>query len=114
MATDAKIREREGEALQLLMDGYSPASIASDLPIKHKVTPRTARRYVAAEQLEYFDAPMQRGDELEFSVALQIERLDRIADSSRVLGRGSSTRLLQAEAATGLREARLKWLQRKD
>ena len=40
MATDAKIREREGEALQLLMDGYSPASIARDLAIKHKVIRR--------------------------------------------------------------------------
>ena len=86
MATDAKIREREGEALQLLMDGYSPASIARDLAIKHKVTPRTARRYVAAAQLEYFEAPMTR-NELDNSVLrYQIERLDRIADSAREVG----------------------------
>ena len=110
MTTDAKIREREAEALQLLMDGYSPASIARDLAIKHKVTPRTARRYVAAAQLEYFDAPMTR-NELEFGVALQIERLDRIADSAREVGEVKHE-IAAAKAAAGLREARLKSLQR--
>lgn len=110
MTKDTELRERQDQALQLLMDGYSPASIARSLAIQHKMTPRTARRYVAKAQLEYFDAPMTR-NELEFGVALQIERLDRIADTARETGEVKHE-IAAAKAAASMREARLKSLQR--
>ena len=58
MTTNDEMEMRTAEALELLTDGYSPASIARTLAKQHKVNLRTARRYVAAAKLDYFDAPM--------------------------------------------------------
>ena len=110
MATNDEIKQREEQALELLIQGYSPASIARKLASKHDVSLRNARRYVAAAKLDYFDAPMTR-NELEFGLHLQIERLELIADAAKEAGEPKQE-IAAIKACASLREARLKALQR--
>jgi len=110
MTTNDEIKQREQEALQLLIEGYSPASIARKLASDHGVVLRTARRYVAAAKDDYFDAPMTR-NELEFGLQLQIERLELIADAAKEAGEAKQE-IAAIKACASLREARLKALQR--
>ena len=110
MTTADEMEIRTAEALELLTDGYSPASIARTLARQHKVNLRTARRYVAAARDDYFDAPMTR-NELEFGLQLQVERLELIADAAK--DAGDATQEIKAiKACASLREARLKAIQR--
>ena len=110
MATNDEIKLTEQEALDLLIEGYSPASIARKLASKHDVSLRNARRYVAAAKLDYFDAPMTR-NELEFGLHLQIERLELVADAAKEAGE-TKQEIAAIKACASLREARLKAIQR--
>ena len=110
MATKDEMEIRTEEALELLTDGYSPASIARTLAKQHNVNLRTARRYVAAARDGYFDAPMTR-NELEFGLQLQVERLELIADAAKDAG-DTNQEIKAIKACAALREARLKAIQR--
>lgn len=81
-STAAQTEARIAEALQGLQDGLTRATIVQELATKHRVTPRTARRWVQAALCDYFDAPMT-DVELSFGVSSAIERLELIADRSR-------------------------------
>ena len=109
-STDKHLESSIAEALELLLDGYSPASIIKQMSRSKKVSIRQARRYVAAAKLDYFDAPMTR-NELEFGIQLHIERLDRIADSAHQAGE-TKQEISAAKASAQLSEQRLKSLQR--
>ena len=98
------------EALELLLDGYSPASIVKQISRSTGVSIRQARRYVAAAKLDYFDQPITR-NELEFGIALHIERLDRIADAAHQAGEVKQE-IAAAKASAQMSEQRLKSLQR--
>ena len=104
------MENRTAEALELLTIGYSPASIARTLAKQHNVNLRSARRYVAAAKLDYFDAPMTR-NELEFGLQLQVERLELIADAAKDAG-DANQEIKAIKACASLREARLKAIQR--
>ena len=104
--TEARVKE----ALRLLIDGFTPASITRSLQAKHGVSIRQARRYTTAAQLDLFDAPMTR-NELEFGLALQVERLDLIADKCSA-GGDLKMEIQAIKAGAKLREDRLKALQR--
>jgi len=109
-ATASELETRVEEALQLLLDGYSPASIVKQMSRSKDISIRQARRYVAAAKLDYFDSPMTR-NELEFGIALHIERLDRIADAAHQAGEVKQE-IAAAKASAHLSEQRLKSLQR--
>ena len=109
-ATASELETRIGEALALLLDGYSPASIVKQMSRSTDTSIRQARRYVAAAKLDYFDSPMTR-NELEFGIALHIERLDRIADAAHQAGEVKQE-IAAAKASAQLSEQRLKSLQR--
>ena len=109
-AAASELEARIAEALELLLDGYSPASIVKQMSRSTGVSIRQARRYVAAAKLDYFDSPMTR-NELEFGIALHIERLDRIADSAHQAGEVKQE-IAAAKASAQLSEQRLKSLQR--
>ena len=98
--------QRVAEALDLLIEGYAPASIAKNLANKYKVTLRQARRYVAAAQLDYFDAPMTRND-LEWGVARQLERMEEIAQES-MLAKDTDHEIKARKAFASISESRLK------
>ena len=97
---------RVEEALDLLVDGYAPASIAKQLAKQYKVSIRQGRRYVAAAQLDYFDAPMTRND-LEWGVARQLERMEEIAQEA-MLSDEMDTEIKARKAFASMSEARLK------
>ena len=109
-STDKQLEANIAEALELLLDGYSPSSIIREMSCSKKVSIRQARRYVAAARYDYFDSPMTR-NELEFGIALHIERLDRIADSAHQAGEVKQE-IAAAKASAQLSEQRLKSLQR--
>lgn len=109
-STDKELTDRIHEALELLLEGYSPASIIRMLSKKHAVSIRQARRYINAAQLDYFAEPITR-NELEFGISLHIERLDRIADTAHQEGE-INTEIKAVKASAQMRENRLKTLQR--
>jgi hypothetical protein len=109
-STDKEMASRVSEALNLLLEGYSPASIIKTMSKTHNVSIRQARRYVSGAQLDYFMEPMTRND-LEFGIALHIERLDRIADIAHQ-EKETKLEIAAVKASSGLRENRLKALQR--
>ena len=109
-STDKQVETHVAEALELLLDGYSPASIDKDLSRSTGKSIKQTRRYVAAAKLDYFDKPITR-NELEFGIALHIERLDRIADSAHQAGEVKQE-IAAAKASAQLSEQRLKSLQR--
>ena len=109
-STDKQLEARIAEALELLIDGYSPASIVKQMSRSTGVSIRQARKYVAAAKLDYFDQPITR-NELEFGIALHIERLDRIADTAHQAGEVKQE-IAAAKASAQMAEHRLKSLQR--
>jgi cell division septum initiation protein DivIVA len=109
-STDKQVETHIAEALELLLDGYSPASIVRNLSRSTGKSIKQTRRYVAAAKLDYFDKPITR-NELEFGIALHIERLDRIADSAHQAGEVKQE-IAAAKASAQLSEQRLKSLQR--
>ena len=109
-STHKQLEARIAESLELLVDGYSPASVVKQMSRSTGVSMRQAREYVAAAKLDYFAGPMTR-NELEFGIALHIERLDRIADSAHQGGE-VKLEIAAAKASAQLSEQRLKSLQR--
>jgi hypothetical protein len=98
--------ERVAEALELLMDGYAPGSIAKMQSRKYEVTLRQGRRYVAAAQLDYFSEPMTRND-LEWGVARQLERMEEIAQHA-MHDKDTKIEIKARQAFAGMAENRLK------
>ena len=94
------------EALDLLVDGYAPASIAKGMAKRYKVSIRQGRRYVAAAQLDYFDAPMNRND-LEWGVARQLERMEEAAQEA-MLEKNLEVEIKARKAFATMAEARLR------
>ena len=97
---------RVAEALDLLIEGYAPSSIAKNLAKKYKVTLRQARRYVAAAQTDYFDAPMTRND-LEWGVARQLERMEELALEMKLAG-DTKFEIQARKAFASMSESRLR------
>ena len=111
-STKDETEARVEEALDLLVDGYAPASIAKSLARKYKVNIRQGRRYVAAAQLDYFDAPMSRND-LEWGVARQLERMEEVAQEA-MLQKDLKSEIKARKAFATMAEARLRAHQRDD
>jgi len=110
-ATDKETHQRIEAALALL-DDYAPASVVRLLAADFGVSKRQARRYVKAAMLESFDAPLA-SDELGFSIANNMERLERIADAAKAEG-DRKLEITATKAAIQAAEARLKAIQRSD
>lgn len=102
--------QRIAEALELLMDGYAPGSIAKLQSRKYGVTLRQGRRYVAAAQLDYFSEPMTR-NELEWGVARQLERMEEIAQNA-MHDKDTKIEMRARQAFASMSENRLKAKQR--
>ena len=111
-STKEQTDQRVEQALDLLVDGYAPASIAKSLAMQHKVSLRQARRYVQAAEADYFDAPMSRND-LEYGIARQLERMEEIAEAA-MLNKELETEIKARKAFSTISEARLKSHQRED
>ena len=80
-STQAEMDTRIAFCADLLLQGLSSASVVRASAKKHRVTARQARRYVKLAMLESFDAPLAT-DELGFSIANHMERLELIADAA--------------------------------
>jgi len=110
-ATEKQVKERVKEAL-LLLENYAPASIVRILAKKYDVSPRQARRYVKTAITDSFDAPLTT-DELGFSIANSMERLERIADAAAAEG-DRKIEITATKAVIQAAENRLKAIQRMD
>lgn len=110
-STNKELNRRERTALDLL-DEMSPASAVRSLAKQFKVSPRQARRYVKKALMFSFDAPLST-DELGFSIANNMERLERIADAAAAEG-DRKTEISATRAAIQAAESRLKAIQRHD
>jgi methylphosphotriester-DNA--protein-cysteine methyltransferase len=110
-STNEELDQREQTALDLL-DEMSPASAVRALAKQFKVSPRQARRYVKKALTYSFDAPLAT-DELGFSIANNMERLERIADAAAEEG-DRKTEIAATRAAIQAAESRLKAIQRSD
>ena len=109
--TNEEIERRNREALELLQD-CSPATATRKLAQKYGVSPRQARRYVKAAVCLSFDAPLST-DELGFSLAMNMERLERIADEASEAG-DKKLEIAATNAALKAAEARLKAIQQEN
>ena len=110
-STEEELKGRNLRALELL-DEMSPASAVRVLAKQFDVSPRQARRYVKKALLFSFDAPLAT-DELGFSIANNMERLERIADAAASEG-DRKTEIAATRAAIKAAESRLKAIQRSD
>ena len=110
-STNEELDQREKKALDLL-DEMSPASAVRYLAKQFEVSPRQARRYVKKALILSFDAPLST-DELGFSIANNMERLERIADAAATEG-DRKTEIAATRAAIQAAESRLKAIQRHD
>ena len=110
-STNEELDQREQTALNLL-DEMSPASAVRSLAKQFKVSPRQARRYVKKALMFSFDAPLST-DELGFSIANNMERLERIADAAATEG-DRKTEIAATRAAIQAAESLLKAIQRHD
>ena len=110
-STNDELDQREQKALDLL-DEMSPASAVRFLAKQFKVSPRQARRYVKKALMFSFDAPLST-NELGFSIANNMERLERIADAAATEG-DRKTEIAATRAAIHAAESRLKAIQRHD
>ena len=97
---------------RLLMEGYSPATVVRTSAKQHRVSPRQARRYVKLAMLDSFDAPLAT-DELGFSIANSMERLELIADAAAKEG-DRKTEISATKAAIQAAERRLKSIEDTD
>ena len=97
---------------QLLMEGLSPATVVRTSAKQYRVSPRQARRYVKLAMLESFDAPLAT-DELGFSIANSMERLELIADAAAKEG-DRKTEISATKAAIQAAERRLKAIEDTD
>lgn len=109
--TNDELDQREQKALDLL-DEMSPASAVRFLAKQFDVSPRQARRYVKKALMFSFDAPLST-NELGFSIANNMERLERIADAAATEG-DRKTEISATRAAIQAAESRLKAIQRHD
>ena len=105
-ATNTEMDIRVEFCGQLLMEGLSPATVVRASAKQHRVSPRQARRYVKLAMLESFDAPLAT-DELGFSIANHMERLELIADAAAKEG-DRKTEISATKAAIQATERRLK------
>jgi len=110
-STNKELEAREQQALELL-DTMSPASAVRVLAKRFDCSPRQARRYVKKALTYSFDAPLAT-DELGFSIANNMERLERIADAAAEEG-DRKTEIAATRAAIQAAESRLKAIQRSD
>jgi len=110
-STNEELETREQQALELL-DTMSPASAVRVLAKRFNCSPRQARRYVKKALTYSFDAPLAT-DELGFSIANNMERLERIADAAAEEG-DRKTEIAATRAAIQAAESRLKAIQRSD
>lgn len=94
------------------LENLSPASVVRLLAKRFDVSGRTARRYVNAAMLESFDVPLA-SVELGFSIANNMERLERIADAAAKEG-DRKTEIAAIRASIQAAENRLKAIQRRD
>ena len=97
---------------QLLMEGLSPATVVRTSAKQYRVSPRQARRYVKLAMLECFDAPLST-DELGFSIAHSMERLELIADAAAKEG-DRKTEISATNASIQAKMRRLKSIEDTD
>ena len=97
---------------RLLMEGLSPATVVRTSAKQYRVSGRQARRYVKLAMLESFDAPLAT-DELGFSIANSMERLELIADAAAKEG-DRKTEISATKAAIQAAERRLKSIEDTD
>ena len=105
-STQAEMDIKVAFCADLLLQGYAAATVVRASAKKHHVTARQARRYVKLAMLESFDAPLAT-DELGFSIANHMERLELIADAAAKEG-DRKTEISATKAAIQAAERRLK------
>lgn len=105
-STQAEVDIKVAFCAELLLQGISPASVVRASAKEHQVSARQARRYVKLAMLDSFDAPLAT-DELGFSIANHMERLELIADAAAKEG-DRKTEISAIKAAIQARERRLK------
>ena len=105
-STKAEMDIKVAFCADLLLQGLSSASVVRASARKYRVTARQARRYVKLAMLESFDAPLAT-DELGFSIANHMERLELIADAAAKEG-DRKTEISATKAAIQATERRLK------
>lgn len=93
--TDAELRQRELDALELLGAGVGSAFSAQTLAERYGVSLRQARRYVAAASFELCDAATPA--ELDRLAMLSLHRLDLVA--GRAMAAGDDATAIRATRA---------------
>jgi hypothetical protein len=94
------------------MEGLSPATVVRTSATQFGVSPRQARRYIKLAMLECFDAPLST-DELGFSIAHSMERLELIADAAAKEG-DRKTEISATNASIQAKMRRLKQIEDTD
>ena len=109
-STAKSTQVRQKFALALLMEGFAPATAVKRCVEKYSVTPQQARRYVAAARLDYFaERSTQDRNDLEWSIAFQLDQLELIADTAREAG-SIKDQISAIKAGAAIRERRLQTL----
>ena len=109
-STAKSTQARQKYALGLLMEGFAPATAVKRCVEKYSVTPQQARRYVSAARLDYFgDRSAQDRNDLEWSIAFQLDQLELIADNAREAG-SIKDQISAIKAGAAIRERRLQTL----
>ena len=102
--------QRIKEALSLLTQGRTRATVSKALAIKYAVSTRTARRWVQAAVCDHFDAPLT-DCELGFTLASAIERLELLADQAQDDG-DLKNQIAASRAAASIASQRLASIER--
>jgi hypothetical protein len=96
-STDAELRGRELEALELLSQGYGSAATAQTLASRYSCSLRTARRYVSAAALDLCEPLTPHSLDVEASLVLY--RLDLLCGRAmEAKDEAQSLRVLRAQA----------------
>lgn len=96
--TDAELRKREADALELLASGCGSAFAAQTLAERYGVSLRQARRYVAVASFELVDPATPA--ELDRLAMLSLHRLDLVAGRAMAAGdEATAIRATRAHAA---------------
>lgn len=97
-SSDAELRKRELDALELLASGAGSAFSAQTLAERYGVSLRQARRYVAAASFELVDPATPA--ELDRLAMLSLHRLDLVAGRAMAAGdEATAIRATRAHAA---------------
>ena len=107
--TKEGLNAREKEALTLLSRGVGRARVCTLLAEKHKLSLRQAQRYTQTAALELMAEPLSTL-QLDTDIALDLHRLDLLADSAMDEG-DKKTAISAIKARASIANARLRTLE---